>query len=1251
MQNRLVNGLPFVQNRARLLLLFAVCAVAVCVVALLADNRTLAQNSNTNANAQAARQGKRVTPLRGSDTPEGSRVTVTADAPLNDYAAYKSGDRFYVVVPGAANSGGGASGVRGRGYSDVQTQRRGNDLVYSFKLQPGAKARVSQRFNRLDVVFDSPGGGSASAANNSTAANTNRNSTRETPATSTTRNTATATDTASQANAPDASTANAERALAEAERALAANAAARRRAENTNAFNPVPLDPAFAGQPGVAPNANATPFVSDIPPPDQIAQAQPPPVSMPAQPVVNPPTTGVPTVVTPTFGAFVTRNWGWLALLLALLVLGLGFLFVKRDGTATRAADPVPPHAVGGANVVEESFEEREYSEPKVISSGARGGATVASATMLDSTAAADPVIANSTASNSTAADLATGAAVVAAPAIIAAGVAGANEDDSRAQDEPDGKVRESKTRHIVAPVTDAELDDAEIVAAEVRNLLAGEEYNGKIIESAGDHARTLVNAELVAALAGRDEARRTAAREAFMSYGYFDRATHDLQHARASAERASAARALGFVASALATPALIRALTDKSPEVRRASVEALAEVRDPAAVPALEARRKHEKRRDMPRQLITRAITACAAGTPATTVTAPADAAATTALVAVPVVLAPAAEVETATTKETTHVEAIVVEPVEVDLIQPDDTASVAIEDYVTATASQGEETQTHTPIQPLATTEDLASIEHEAATQDFEFSPTNEAAIAQSVPAVVAVAPLLVEAEPVADETAEDERGEAETIVAQPSEPEVTDSGTALVEAAPTSNETAPLIETVDSVIVETIGVTPAIDVTLETPAPEPYDFAIVPEENLSTGFDALPETATSYDSDETVTTATPDFTLDEDATIEPTGFVIAPVTIEEQRAPAIERISDVEPIADVERFTSAETPVTTSFDFDINPAPDAIETPAAFDLEESAIDAESRATDGEWFDLDMDAGANLSSLEDEIAFTSDQPDAVSLEQSAAIAEPVAHAEYELEAVPVVTHDLQIAEGNVATENYDDDYAGIAYVPAVDTDEDALLPEVVAPVDETLTTAVEPYVMLPDAVQTRLLSHDAETRARGVADLARLRSDESTQAIYSAFDDTSLEVRAAAALALHSTEENRANAFTQALREATPERRRNIGQGIAASGLADEAINNLAGESREKTYEAFSLLFLMAKAGEYGSLLKAIEQNPNTEVRLAVVKLLALSGQPEVLPAFRRLAVRGSLPAEVRSAVMEAIYQVANQGTTSAG
>ena len=115
--------------------------------------------------------------------------------------------------------------------------------------------------------------------------------------------------------------------------------------------------------------------------------------------------------------------------------------------------------------------------------------------------------------------------------------------------------------------------------------------------------------------------------------------------------------------------------------------------------------------------------------------------------------------------------------------------------------------------------------------------------------------------------------------------------------------------------------------------------------------------------------------------------------------------------------------------------------------------------------------------------------------------------------------------------------------------------------------------------------------------------------------------------------------------MREASRERRQNIGAAIASSGLASEAIGNLTGESREKTYDAFSLLFLMSKAGEVQPLMRAIEEHPSTEIRLAVVKLLALSGQPSILPAFRRMAVRGSLPPEVRSAVLESIYQMTSQ------
>ncbi len=189
-----------------------------------------------------------------------------------------------------------------------------------------------------------------------------------------------------------------------------------------------------------------------------------------------------------------------------------------------------------------------------------------------------------------------------------------------------------------------------------------------------------------------------------------------------------------------------------------------------------------------------------------------------------------------------------------------------------------------------------------------------------------------------------------------------------------------------------------------------------------------------------------------------------------------------------------------------------------------------------------------------------------------------------------------------------------------------------------------------LPSGILHQLTSDKPAERAAAVGNLPRFGGEEAFRRVSAAFDDQSVEVRSAAARAMFDLQEDRAAAFTRALREATPERRRKIGAAIASSGLANEAIRNLTGESRDKTYDAFSLLFLMSKAGETQPLMRSIEEHPNLEVRLAVVKLLALSGQPDILPAFRRMAVRGSLPPEVRSAVMEAIYQITSQTPSEA-
>jgi len=152
-------------------------------------------------------------------------------------------------------------------------------------------------------------------------------------------------------------------------------------------------------------------------------------------------------------------------------------------------------------------------------------------------------------------------------------------------------------------------------VSEEVKKIVAGGDYDEGVIASEDPDTRKLVGAELLSALVGRNLQRRERARAAFMKHGYFDDATRDLRTAESANERAAAARRLSFVHDREATPHLIGGLDDPSPDVRRASVEALMDLRDPAAIAPLNSLMQTETDRKVPRTLLKHAIEACATG------------------------------------------------------------------------------------------------------------------------------------------------------------------------------------------------------------------------------------------------------------------------------------------------------------------------------------------------------------------------------------------------------------------------------------------------------------------------------------------------------------------------------------------------------------------------------------------------------------------------------------------------------------
>lgn len=115
----------------------------------------VAQPTRNIAGALGARaRAKRVAPLRAGDAPGGSRVTVTADAALSDYSAYRRGEDFHILIP-QAEAEAARHAVGGRGFSASRVEQVGGDLLLTFRLEAGAAVRVRQNFNRLDIVFTS----------------------------------------------------------------------------------------------------------------------------------------------------------------------------------------------------------------------------------------------------------------------------------------------------------------------------------------------------------------------------------------------------------------------------------------------------------------------------------------------------------------------------------------------------------------------------------------------------------------------------------------------------------------------------------------------------------------------------------------------------------------------------------------------------------------------------------------------------------------------------------------------------------------------------------------------------------------------------------------------------------------------------------------------------------------------------------------------------------------------------------------
>jgi hypothetical protein len=210
---------------------------------------------------------------------------------------------------------------------------------------------------------------------------------------------------------------------------------------------------------------------------------------------------------------------------------------------------------------------------------------------------------------------------------------------------------------------------------------------------------------------------------------------------------------------------------------------------------------------------------------------------------------------------------------------------------------------------------------------------------------------------------------------------------------------------------------------------------------------------------------------------------------------------------------------------------------------------------------------------------------------------------------------------------------------------------------VGRSLTSGIQPSAGASEeaALNDERWLQDIATLRRAAEELVRLRQqglgrrrigDSRFHEIADLLDDESPETRKWAVRRIYELDPDQAATLVNdALRDGSPDERRNIGMALADSGLLFEAIDDLMDENHERCYGAFSLLFLVAKAGVVQPLVSVIEKHPSVDLRLAVIRLLASSKEMQVVSVLKRLSANTSLAPEIRSAALKAICQITGQ------
>ena len=169
-----------------------------------------------------------------------------------------------------------------------------------------------------------------------------------------------------------------------------------------------------------------------------------------------------------------------------------------------------------------------------------------------------------------------------------------------------------------------------------------------------------------------------------------------------------------------------------------------------------------------------------------------------------------------------------------------------------------------------------------------------------------------------------------------------------------------------------------------------------------------------------------------------------------------------------------------------------------------------------------------------------------------------------------------------------------------------------------------------------------EPSVRALAIASLGAINHESVFPAVLIGMADETREVRAAAARSLSRLSFDRADAYARVMETADEEMLQEIAKACIKAGIVGQNIDRLAACDRRQTQEAFALFSLMAKARMIDTILAAITDHPNKDVRVAAIHLLANSGQTEIYEQLRQLTESQTLSETLKTELLEAMYKL---------